>query len=68
MAESKDKTLKLYWTKHIDTSSGMEPSAYGIKLQCVDGIYSADVHTERAKVELGRKGGGFTKTKPKAKK
>ncbi len=63
-----DKTVKLYFPHFVDTSSGLEASAYGIKLSVDEkGNYFANVPEGRAKVELTREAKAFTKTAPKAK-
>ncbi len=69
MPESKEKpprvpkTQKLYFAHFVDVASGLEASAYGIKLQLDDkGNYFANIPEARAKVELKREGKAFTKT------
>jgi len=53
-------TVKLKWPHKVDTSQGMEPSAYGIKLFLdEDGTYFAEVSEERAAVEKTREGKCF---------
>lgn len=47
---------KLYWLNPVDLNTGLEPSAYGLKLikDEDDGFYYTYTTADRAKVELSR--------------
>ncbi len=60
--------VTLNWDHPVDLSTGLEPTAFGVKLFAdEDGNYTGTMFAERAKVELTRKGRAFTKAKAKAK-
>ncbi|RLC88513.1 MAG: hypothetical protein DRJ03_02580 [Chloroflexi bacterium] len=60
-----EKTVKLYWPHRVDTSNGMEPSAFGVKLHLGNGgYYIGEMPAERAAVELARDGKAFVEFLP----